>query len=193
MDFRATQTFKNLANAFAGESQARTRYSFAAEVAGKEGHKQIQAAFESTADNEKEHAKVFFRLLKQYAGSGIMRVDADYPIVDGNTAANLKAAAEGEHEEWSVLYSKFGQVARQEGFPDVAQAFETIAEVEKHHEERFLRLANDLAHGTLYQKGEPVQWKCLNCGYVHTGPEAPGICPACQHPRGFFEVLSGEY
>ncbi|MHB1654207.1 MAG: rubrerythrin [Desulfitobacteriaceae bacterium] len=192
-DFRQTQTFQNLTNAFAGESQARTRYTFFAGEASKAGYKHVERIFLETAENEKEHAKVFYRLLVSRAGEGIIHVNADYPLVEKDTLTNLRAAAAGEKEEWSVLYSRFGDIAEQEGFSDAAQAFRKIAEVEKRHEARFNTLVSEIADGTVFKKEEKTLWKCLNCGYVHEGPEAPQSCPACQHPQGYFEVLAENY
>lgn len=195
MEFKDTQTFKNLANAFAGESQARNRYTFFASVAKNEGHQYIQQVFESTADNEKEHAKAFYKLLVSHAKGEIdvIHVDADYPLVYKDTLANLKAAAEGEREEWEVAYSNFADIAEQEGFKDIAVIFRKIAEVEKHHMMRYQTLAEQVEKGTLYKKDKPTTWKCTNCGYVHEGSEAPELCPACQHPKGYFEELPQEY
>lgn len=194
MDFIQTQTFKNLANAFAGESQARNRYTIFAGVAQKEGYQYIRAVFEETGDNEKEHAKVFYKLLKVHApNTNLIHVNADYPLVYDDTLTNLKAAAAGEREEWSVIYSGFADTADQEGFPDVAKIFRKIAEVEKHHEERFARLVQDLEKGTLLKKDTSAKWKCTNCGYVHEGPEAPETCPACMYPQGYFQEIPEDY
>ncbi|MDA8443204.1 MAG: rubrerythrin family protein [Peptococcaceae bacterium] len=195
MDFLQSKTFKNLSNAFAGESQARNRYTFYASVAKNEGHQYIQSIFAATADNEKEHAKVFFKLLIAHAqdAANMIHVDADYPLAYKNTLTNLRAAAAGEKEEWTVLYSQFSATAKQEGFNDVAVAFAKIAEVEQHHEARFTKLADELQQGTLYKKTEPTQWVCANCGYVHEGPEAPEVCPACAHPVGYFFAIPEVY
>lgn len=193
MEFKDTQTFRNLAKAFAGESQARNRYTYFASVAKNEGHQYIQQVFLSTADNEKEHAKVFYKLLIARAETDVMHVDADYPLAYKDTLSNLKAAAEGEREEWEVLYSDFAGIAEQEGFKDIAMAFRKISEVEKHHMIRYQTLAEQVEKGTLYKKDEPTTWKCTNCGYVHEGPGAPELCPACQHPKGYFEELPQEY
>ena len=195
MEFKNTQTFSNLAKAFAGESQARNRYTFYASVAKNEGHQYIQQVFQSTADNEKEHAKVFYKLLLSHSKgeTDVIHVDADYPLVNKDTLTNLKAAAEGEREEWEEVYSHFADIADQEGFKDIAVIFRKIAEVEKHHMTRYKILAEQVEKGTLYKKDEPTTWKCTNCGYVHEGPEAPDICPACQHPKGYFEELPQTY
>ncbi|MDA8229232.1 MAG: rubrerythrin family protein [Desulfitobacterium hafniense] len=195
MNFVQTETFKNLAKAFAGESQARNRYTFFAGVAKQEGYQHIQAIFEETGANEKEHAKVFYKLLVKHTKgqTDLIHVDADYPLVLGDTLTNLKSAAEGEREEWAKVYSSFAEIAVKEGFPDIAQAFKTIALVEKHHYERYSQLVKDLENGTLFKKDSKTSWKCTNCGYVHEGTEAPDVCPACQHPKGYFEELPRNY
>lgn len=195
MKFQKTETFKNLSNAFAGESQARNRYSFFAGVAKEEGYQHIQAVFEETAANEREHAQVFYKLLLAHTKgeTNVIHVDADYPLVQQDTLTNLRAAAAGEREEWAEIYSNFGDVAEKEGFPDVAKAFRTIAEVEKHHMNRFESYADGIANGTLFKKETPTVWKCTNCGYIHEGPDAPETCPACLHPQGYFEALPEKY
>lgn len=194
MDFVQTQSFQNLAKAFAGESQARNRYVFAAGIAKKEGYHAIQSIFISTADNEQEHAKVFYKLLAKYApDSHVIHVSADYPLEYRDTLANLKAAAAGEKEEWEVIYADFGDIAEKEGFPEIAAAFRTIASVENHHYLRYTELANAVENGTLFKKETQIEWKCTNCGYVHTGTEAPHTCPACIHPQGFFVDLPQNY
>ncbi|SDH56312.1 rubrerythrin [Desulfosporosinus hippei] len=195
MRFSETKTFKNLSDAFAGESQARNRYAFFAGVAKKEGYQHIQAVFEETADNEKEHAKVFYKLLVAHTKeeADIIHVDADYPLVYKDTLTNLKAAAAGEREEWAEIYSRFADIAEQEGFSDISVAFKKIAEVEKHHMTRFDYYAKGIEQGTIFKKDSPTVWKCTNCGYIHEGPEAPGQCPACAHPQGYFEELPEKY
>jgi rubrerythrin len=195
MHFKDSQTFSNLAKAFAGESQARNRYTFYAGVAKSEGHQYIQQVFLSTADNEKEHAKVFYKLLLSHAKgeTDLIHVDADYPLAYKDTLYNLKAAAEGEREEWEKVYSHFADVADQEGYKDIAAIFRSIADVEKHHMTRYKTLAEQFENETLYKKDKPTSWKCTNCGYVHEGPEAPDSCPACQHPKGYFEELPQTY
>ena len=195
MEFNKTKTFQNLANAFAGESQARNRYTYFASIAKNDGHQFIQQVFEATADNEREHAKMFYKLLNAHTQgeTDVFHVDADYPLVFKDTLTNLKAAAAGEREEWKIIYSKFAEEAEQEGFKDVALAFREIAEVEEHHMLRFEKLAEELEKGTLYKKDAPTVWKCTNCGYVHEGPEAPDACPACKHPQGYFQQLPQEY
>jgi len=187
---KGTKTEKNLLAAFAGESQARNRYTYAAGVARKAGMLQIAELFMETAENEKEHAKVFFKFLE---GGGV-EITATYPAgVIGDTAENLKAAAAGEHEEWTEIYPQFAEIAKQEGFPEVATAFAMIAQVEKEHEERYLKLLENVQSEKVFKKDEPVRWKCRNCGYVHDGNEAPGMCPACKHPKDYFEVKGENY
>lgn len=195
MEFSKTQTFQNLANAFAGESQARNRYTFFASIAKSEGHQFVQQVFEATADNEREHAKIFYKLLNDHAKgeTNVFHVDADYPLVYKDTLTSLKAAAEGEREEWEVVYAKAAEIAEQEGFKDIALVFREIAEVEGHHMKRFAELAEKLEKGTLYKKEGSTKWKCTNCGYVHEGPEAPDTCPACKHPKGYFQELPQTY
>lgn len=187
---RGTRTEKNLLAAFAGESQARNRYTYFAGAAKKEGYEQIAAIFLETAENEKEHAKVFFKYLE----GGEVEITASYPAgVIGDTAANLKAAADGEKHEWSALYAEFERVAREEGFRDIAESFHEIAEVEEFHEIRYRRLAANIANGEVFRKKTPVKWHCRNCGYVHEGVEAPDACPACRHPKAHYEVLAENY
>lgn len=181
-----TQTEKNLLAAFAGESQARNRYTFFASQAKKEGYEQIAAIFLETADNEKEHAKRFFKFLE----GGAVEITASYPAgVIGTTKDNLKAAAEGEHEEYVELYPHFAEIAKQEGFSEVALAFRTIALVEKHHETRYRKFQKQVADGTVFKKEKVVRWKCRNCGYIHEGKTPPAKCPACEHPESYFEVV----
>lgn len=184
-----TKTAENLLKAFAGESQARNRYTYYASVARKEGYVQIANIFTETADNEKEHAKRFFKFLNQDLNGQAVEITAAYPVALGDTRANLKAAAGGEHEEWSELYPEFARVAEAEGFPEIAAVFRYIASAEQHHEARFRKLLENLEQGTAFKKDTPVRWKCNNCGYIHEGAEAPQNCPACAHPQGFFEVF----
>ncbi|UCD92129.1 MAG: rubrerythrin family protein [Methanobacteriota archaeon] len=189
-DLKGTQTEKNLLAAFAGESQARNRYTYFASVAKKEGYEQIAAIFLETAENEKEHAEVFFK----YLPGGMAEITAGYPSgVIGTTAENLKAAADGEKEEWGTLYPGFAGTAEQEGFPEVAASFKNIAQVEAYHEKRYLKLLANVQNGKVFQKDQPVKWKCRNCGYVHEGPNAPDICPACKHPKSYYEVWVESY
>jgi len=186
---KGTKTEHNLMVAFAGESQARNRYTFYAKVAKKEGYEQISAIFTETADNEKEHAKRFFKFLE----GNMVEINASYPTVFGNTAENLKAAASGEHEEWEMLYPGFAKVAIEEGFPEVAKAFEKISEVEKEHEKRYLQLLSNVENNKVFEKSTEVEWKCRNCGYVHKGSKAMELCPACLHPKAHFEVHAQNY
>lgn len=187
---KGTETEKNLLASFAGESQARTRYTYFASAAKKEGYEQISAFFLETAENEKEHAKRFFKFLE----GGAVKITAMYPAgVIGTTAENLKAAADGEHEEWSMLYQDAAGTADAEGFPDIATAFRMIAKVEKEHEARYRKLLANVTGGKVFKKDGPVRWMCRNCGYVHEGPEAPAQCPACLHPQAFYEVKAENY
>ncbi len=187
---KGTETEKNLLKAFAGESQARNRYTYAASVAKKEGFEQISALFTETADNEKEHAKVFFKYLE----GGPVEITATYPAGKlGTTAENLLAAADGELEEWSELYPTFAEVAESEGFADVAASFRNIAKVEAHHEARYRALLENVNGYKVFKKDGVFFWKCRNCGYVHEGAEAPDLCPACKHPQSYFELLGDNF
>ncbi|GHU78778.1 rubrerythrin [Bacteroidia bacterium] len=187
---KGTKTEQNLLKAFAGESQARTRYTFFASVAKKEGYEQISAIFTETADQEKEHAERFFKLLE----GGIVEITASYPAgVIGTTAENLAAAADGENEEWDILYPEFERIAREEGFPQVAAAFKMIGRVEVQHEIRYRKLLANLLDGSVFKKQEEVEWQCRNCGYVHTGKSAPDTCPSCLHPQAYFELRKTNY
>lgn len=191
---KGTKTADNLMKAFAGESQARNRYTYYSSVAKKEGYVQISALFEETADNEKEHAKRFFKFLKEDLNGEVLEINgAGYPISLGDTVFNLKAAAAGENEEWTDLYPTFAQTAQDEGFPAIATAFRKIAEVEKHHEERYLKLAANIEANQVFVKDNETVWKCRNCGYLHIGETAPEICPACIHPKSYFEVNCDNY
>lgn len=188
---KGTKTAENLLKAFAGESQARNRYSFYASVADKEGFKQIKNFFIETADNEKEHAKRFYKfLLEGLQGElpAAIEINAAYPVAQGNTLDNLKAAAGGENEEWTDLYPAFAKTAQEEGFPEVAAAFKMIASVEKHHEERYRKLSVNIENDAVFKKSGKTVWKCGNCGYIHEGNSAPDTCPACVHPQSYFEV-----
>lgn len=189
---RGTKTLENLMKSFAGESQARNRYTFFASVAGKEGYKQIQNIFQETADNEKEHAKSFMKIaLAHLDGENPAPVDinATYPFAFGDTKANLKAAADGEKEEWETDYPAFAKTAKEEGFDDIADKFLKVAMVEKHHEERYRKLLSNLENNTVFKKDGKVYWKCLNCGFVYEGDTAPESCPACAHPQAYFQLL----
>ena len=187
---KGTKTEQNLLKAFAGESQARNRYEFFARVASKEGYEQIGSIFQETANQEKEHAKRFFKFLE----GGMVEITASYPAgIIGTTKENLKAAAEGEHEEWTLLYPKFAEIAREEGFPEVATAFKLIAKIEAEHEKRYLKLLQNISADEVFMKKGKVFWKCRNCGFIYEGEKAPEICPACQHPRSFFELKENNY
>lgn len=190
MGLKGSQTERNLLTAFAGESQARNRYTFFASQAVKEGYQQIAAIFTETADNEKEHAKRFFKFLE----GGDVEISGIFPAgVIGKTADNLMAAAAGEREEWGVIYPAFAETARKEGFDEIAKVFEEIAEVEEHHERRYLKLLKNIQDGTVFKKDKPVAWKCRNCGYIHEGAEAPMVCPACAHPQAYYELHVENY
>ncbi len=187
---KGTQTEKNLGISFAGESQARMRYTYFASAAKKEGYEQIAAIFQETADQEKEHAKRMFKWLE----GGMVEITASYPSgVIGTTLENLKAAAAGENEEWTTDYPKFADIADEEGFPAIAKMYREIAKAEKGHEERYLALAKNVEEGKVFVKDEEVTWQCRNCGYIHTGKEAPKACPACAHPQAYFEVMKTNY
>lgn len=184
---KGTQTEKHLLMAFAGESQARNRYTYFAGAARKEGFVQIADAFEETASQEKEHAKRFFNFLP----GGEVEITATFPAgVIGTTAENLRAAAEGENHEWGALYPSFAAVAREEGFEAIAKVFEAVAVAEKQHERRYLGFLANVEAGTVFKKDKPVVWRCRNCGYLHEGAEAPAACPACAHPQAHFELLA---
>jgi rubrerythrin len=190
MDWKGSQTEKNVLAAFAGESQARNRYTFFASQARKEGYEQIAAIFLETADNEKEHAKLFFNLLN----GGEAEIVASYPTgIVGDTAANLQAAAAGENLEWTSLYQNFADVAKKEGFTQAHQTFSQVAKVEKHHEARYLSLMKNVKEGKVFKKNSSVKWHCRNCGYVFDGKDVPDKCPVCQHPRAYFEVLAENF
>jgi len=190
MELKGSKTEKNLLAAFAGESQARNRYAYFASAARKEGYEQISAIFLETAENEKEHAKLFFNLLK----GGDVEIIAAYPAgVIGNTADNLKAAAAGENLEWTKLYQDFADVARKEGFTEVYETFTNVAKVEKFHEARYISLLKNVKEGKVFKKDSSVKWHCRNCGYVFEGKEVPDKCPVCKHPRAHFEILAENY
>jgi len=187
---KGTRTEKNLLAAFAGESQARNRYTFFASVARKEGYEQIANIFAETADNEKEHAEVFFKYLQ----GGDVEIVAAYPAgAVEDTKKNLKAAADGEKLEWSQIYTNMEKVAKEEGFSDIATSFKEIAEVEEFHEQRYRRLAANVAAGEVFKKKTIVKWHCTNCGYIHEGIEAPKVCPACKHAQAYYEPLAENY
>lgn len=190
MSIKGTETEKNLLKSFAGESQAKARYTMFAKIAKKEGYEQISALFAETAANEVEHAKVFFRYLE----GGAVEITAAYPAgIEGTTSENLAASADGENEEWTELYPEFARIAEEEGFKEVAMAFKLIAKVEKAHEERYRTLLENLEAGKVFKRGDKVVWKCRNCGFIHEGTVAPNMCPACQHPQAHFEIKESNY
>ncbi len=182
---KGTETEKNLLKSFAGESQARNRYEFAAKVARKEGYEQVAAYFEETATNERSHAKTFFRFLE----GGDVEITAMYPagVID-TTVENLKSAAMGENEEYTHLYPSFAETASKEGFKDIALAYKMIAKIEQNHEKRFLKLLKNIEDGTIFIKATKVQWKCWVCGHIHEGEKAPETCPVCKHGKAYFAV-----
>ena len=187
---KGTRTEKNLGISFAGESQARMRYTYFASAAKKEGYEQIAAIFTETADQEKEHAKRMFKWME----GGMVEITASYPsCVIGTTLENLKAAAAGENEEWSLDYPKFADIADEEGFPAIAKMYREIAVAEKGHEERYRALAKNIEEGKVFKKDTEVVWQCRNCGYLFVGTEAPETCPACLHPQAYFEVKKTNY
>jgi len=187
MELKGSKTEKNILAAFAGESQARNRYTYFASKAKKDGFIQISDIFTETADQEKEHAKRLFKLLE----GGEVEVQAAFPAgVIGSTADNLKASAGGEHYEWTEMYPGFAEIAGKEGFTAIATIFESIAVAEKQHEKRYLGLVKNIEAGTVFKKTKKVVWRCRNCGYLHEGEEAPGTCPACGHPQAYFELLA---
>ncbi|MBM3200649.1 rubrerythrin family protein [Candidatus Woesearchaeota archaeon] len=187
---KGSKTEKNLLKAFAGESQARNRYTYFSSTARNEGYEQISAIFQETADNEKEHAKLFFKFLE----GGDVEITAAYPAGKiGTTADNLLAAAEGEKAEWGTIYPEFEKTAKEEGFEEVAKAFKEIGEVEEQHEKRYRKLLENVKNKTVFVKDKVVKWKCRNCGYVHEGKDAPKVCPACKHPQAHYELLAENY
>ena len=190
MEFHGSKTEKNLLAAFAGESQARTRYSFFSSEAKKQGFEQISAIFQETSDNEKEHAQLFFKLLK----GGAVEITAAYPSgIIGSTVENLLAAAEGEKLEWGKLYPDSADIAEKEGFAEAAKTFRMVAKVEAYHERRYRKLLANLEQGRVFKKDTPIKWKCRNCGYVFEGSEVPEKCPVCDHPRSYFEAWCENY
>ncbi|MDR1670913.1 MAG: rubrerythrin family protein [Alistipes sp.] len=187
---KGTKTEKNLLKSFAGESQARTRYTFFAAKAKKEGYEQIAGVFAETADQEKEHAERFFKFLE----GGPVEITAIYPAGKiGTTAENLLEAAEGEHEEWDILYANFAKDADAEGFPEIAETFRRVAMVEAEHERRYRILLGRVIEEKVFERDEPIEWQCRNCGYVHTGKTAPEVCPACKHPKAYYEPKKENY
>ena len=189
-ELKGSKTEKNLLAAFAGESQARNRYTYFASAARKEGYQQIMAIFLDTAENEKEHAKREFAFLE----GGEVEITASFPAgVIGTTAENLKAAAGGENYEWTTMYPEFAKIAKEEGFDEIAFVFAEIGEVEEEHEKRYLALLKNVENGTVFKRDTTVKWRCRNCGYVHEGKEAPDMCPACAHEQAYYEVLAENY
>lgn len=187
---KGTKTEKNLLISFAGESQARNRYTYFASAAKKEGFEQISAIFLETADNEKEHAKVFFKYLE----GGELEITAEYPAgMIKDTLTNLQSAADGERFEWSKLYADFAKIADEEGFLEIAKSFKEIAKVEQFHESRYRSLIDNIKNGTVFKKEQTAKWHCRNCGYIYEGTEAPKECPACRHPQSFYEILAENY
>lgn len=187
---KGTKTEQNLLKSFAGESQARNRYTFFASVAKKEGYEQIAGVFMETAEQEKEHAKRFFKFLE----GGMVEITSTYPAgIIGTTEQNLEAAAAGENEEWVELYPEFADVADAEGFPAIAKVFREIAKVEAEHEKRYRKLLARVKEGSVFKREEEIVWQCRNCGYVHVGKEAPQACPACAHPQAYFEPMKNNY
>ena len=190
MSIKGTKTEQNLLKAFAGESQARNRYTFFASKARKDGFEQISAFFTETAAQEKEHAELFFKFLE----GGMVEITASFPAgVIGSTADNLLAAAEGEHEEWDLLYPEFARMAEEEGFSNIASAFRLVATVEKRHEERYLKLLQNVETDEVFKRSDNMMWSCRNCGYIHYGEEAPELCPCCQHPKSYFELKADNF
>ncbi|MAG10716.1 rubrerythrin family protein [Candidatus Pacearchaeota archaeon] len=192
-NLKGTQTEKNLLKAFAGESQARNRYTYFASVAKKQGYEQIASIFLETAEDEKEHAKIFFKHLQE-SGGELLEISAEYPAGKiGTTEENLLAAAEGEKAEWGTIYPNFKEVIEKEGFSNIAESFKEIAEVEEKHEKRYRKLLENVKNKTVFKKSSSVEWKCRNCGYVHKGDTAPESCPACKHPQAYYELLAENY
>lgn len=190
MDLKGSKTENNLVTAFAGESQARNRYTYFASKAKKEGFVQIASIFEETANQEKEHAKRLFKFLE----GGEVEITSSFPAgTIADTVTNLQEAAGGEHHEWSEMYPSFAKIAREEGFTKIADAFEAIAVAEKHHEERYNKLRKNIEDGVVFKKGDKVVWRCRNCGYLHEATAAPDVCPACVHPQAHFELLGENY
>jgi len=196
MSFKDTRTAENLMKSFAGECQARMRYIYSAKTAKKAGFEQISNIFIETGDNEKEHAKLFFKHLQKQGLEGeVINITASYPVgwSPEDTLSNLKYAAEGEKEEWTELYPFFAEIAEEEGYKDIASTFRLVAKVEKSHELRFRKLYDNVKDLKVFKKDETYFWKCLNCGYIHEGLEAPKLCPCCLHPQAYFEIFKETY
>ena len=189
MELKGSKTEQNLMTAFAGESQARNKYTYFASKAKKEGYEQIAAIFQETADNEKEHAKLFYK----HIGNTIGNVNASYPFEFGTTEENLKSAASGENEEWTTLYANSEKIAREEGFDEIADTFKHVIEAEKPHEKRYLKLLENVENGLVFSKDGDRIWKCRNCGHIVIGKNAPEICPVCAHPKAYFEIKAENY
>ncbi len=192
-NLKGSRTAVNLMASFAGESQANMRYSYYASQAKKDGYVQIKNIFEETARNEKEHAKRFYKFLKNELEGESIKINSDFPVSLNDTKSNLKAAASGEHEEHSEMYPEFARIAAEEGFKEISVVFKEIAEVEERHEKRFLKLLENIEKGTVFTRENPVEWKCNNCGYIHNGKSAPNKCPACDHPIDHFELFVETY
>lgn len=190
---KGTKTAENLMKSFAGECQARTRYAYYASQAKKDGYVQIQNIFAETAENEKEHAKRFFKFLSGSLEGETVEITAEFPVALGNTKSNLFAAAEGENEEWTDLYPSFAHIAEEEGFPEIAYVWREIAEAEERHEMRYRKLLANIENNRVFLRDEEVEWKCNNCGYVHKGKSAPDKCPACDHKIDHFELFCETY
>lgn len=193
MSLRGTKTAKNLMISFAGESQARTRYTYYASEAKKEGYVQISNIFMETAENEKEHAKRFMKFLRDDLEGEAIEIEWNYPVALSDTKANLLSAANGEQEEWEDMYPEFAKIAEEEGFKEIAYVWREIAEVEERHETRFRKLLANIENDRVFKRDEIVEWKCNNCGYIHKGTSAPELCPACAHPQGHFELFVETY
>ena len=190
---KGTRTAENLMKSFAGESQARNRYTYYASEAQKEGYVQISNIFMETAENEKAHAKRFLKFLSESLEGEMVEIEAEYPVALGDTRSNLLAAAEGENDEWENLYPDFADIADEEGFPEIAYVWREIAEAEERHEARFRKLLANIEAGRVFERDEVVEWKCNNCGYIHTGKAAPELCPACAHAQKYFELFVETY
>ena len=191
---KGTKTAENLMKSFAGECQARTRYTYYASIAKKQGYVQISNIFMETAEQEKEHAKRFYKLLKEDFSDESIEIQSSYPVsFHQETAKNLKAAAEGENEEWTELYPAFAKIAKEEGFEEIAEIYNRISEVESRHERRYKKLLENIENNTVFKKSESVLWKCKNCGYIYEEEEAPSLCQACQQPQVYFEVFIENY
>ena len=190
---KGTKTANNLLHAFAGESQARNRYTYYSSIAKKEGYVQIANIFEETANQEKEHAKRLMKLLNAELKGEALHVEGDFPIMLGTTAECLKAAAAGENEEWTDMYKRMAQEAREEGFDDIAKLFDLVAKIEAHHEERYKKLIDNINNSTVFKSEGKKLWICRNCGHIHYGESAPKVCPTCKHPQAYFEIMAENF